>query len=157
LMEAYRRLPREKSRLRRLARLLLPSGMVLGSGTQAKGKALPQMSGKARAAALVRFLRNVEPDYRREALRFMAAMIRQRPEHFQQAMDYLVTGYHYFKFTRDTIVPECTRVLAEYPDGEPLRPTPSALPHPAPAPPDGMVQIRHQPEQALVAIAGARR
>src|SRR5450432_350371 len=126
LMEAYRRLPREKSWFRKLARLLLPSGMVLGSGTQSKAHALPQMSGKARATALVRFLRHVEPEYRREALRFMAAMIRERPEYFQQAMDYLVMGYHYYKFTRDTVVPEYQRVLAEYPDGEPARATPPA-------------------------------
>jgi hypothetical protein len=27
-------------------------------------------------------------------------------------------GYHYYKFTRDSVVPEQTRVLAEFPNGE---------------------------------------
>ncbi len=122
LLEAYRRLPREKSFFRKLARAFFPSGMVLGSGMQSKGKALPQMSGKARVATLVRFLRKVEPEYRWEALRFMAIMIRECREYFQQSLDYLVMGYHYYKFTRNTVVPEYERVLAEYPDGQPARP-----------------------------------
>jgi hypothetical protein len=102
--------------------MLFPSGMVLGSGTQAQGKALPQMSGRARVTALIRFLREVEPEYRREALRFMGAMMRECPEYFQQSLDYLVMGYHYYKFTRDTVVPEYRRVLAQYPDGPLGRP-----------------------------------
>ena len=146
LLEAYRRLPREKSWSRKLARLLFPSGMVLGSGTRSQGKALPQMSGKARAAALVRFLRHVEPDYRREALRFMGIMIRECPEYFQQSLDYLVMGYHYYKFTRDTVVPEYKRVLAEYPDGQPARPLPRASIHPRPAP------ARRTKQEALVEL-----
>jgi radical SAM superfamily enzyme YgiQ (UPF0313 family) len=142
LMEAYRRLPKEKSFFRKVTRFLFPSGMVLGSGAQSKGKTLPQMSGKARVSALMRFLRNVEPDYRREALRFMAIMIRECPEYFQQSLDYLVMGYHYYKFTRDTVLPEYKRVLEEYPDGQ------TAMPARAPAPPAGIVQIQLGPDPA---------
>jgi radical SAM superfamily enzyme YgiQ (UPF0313 family) len=149
LVEAYRRLPRENNLLRKWTRLLFPSGIVLGSGRQSKGKALPQMSGKARVAALLRFLRNVEPNYRREALRFMGIMIRERPEYLQQSLDYLVIGYHYYKFTRDTVVPEYKRVLLDYPDGQASRPMPpSAPPLPAPATTAGMVQIKLEPERS---------
>lgn len=78
LLEAYRRLPREKTLARKLRRLLFPSGMVRG-GRAAAGqtKMLPQFTGKARLAALLQFLRSVEPvepvepGFRREALRFV--------------------------------------------------------------------------------------
>ena len=119
LLEAYRRLPQETATLRRLTRLLFPAGMVLGSGTQRKGKALPQMSGRARLASLARFLRGVEPGFRREALRFLSIMVRERPEYLQQSLDYLVMGYHYFRFTRETLIPESQRVLENFSDGQP--------------------------------------
>jgi len=112
LLNAYRRLPREQSLVRRL-RLFFPSGIVLSSGIPARGETLPQLSGKARAAALVRFLRNVEPAYRREALRFIRAMLTECPEYLQQALDYLVMGYHHYRFTKNTVIPEYERILAE--------------------------------------------
>jgi hypothetical protein len=119
LTEAYRRLPKEVNLVRKLRRLLLPSGMVVGSGgAQARGKALPQMSGKARLKALVHFLRSVDPEYRREALRFMGKILRECPEYLQQSLDYLVMGYHYYRFTRDTVVPEYERVLANIPEDQ---------------------------------------
>jgi radical SAM superfamily enzyme YgiQ (UPF0313 family) len=144
LFEAYRRLPKEVSLVRKLHRLLFPSGMMVGSGgAQASGKALPQMSGKARLAALVNFLRSVDGPYRREALRFMGKILRECPEYFQQSLDYLVMGYHYYRFTRDTVVPEYERVLANIPHdqipgrAEPKQAQPSlALPRSG-----GMVQI----------------
>jgi UDP-2,3-diacylglucosamine pyrophosphatase LpxH len=114
LLEAYRRLPRERTAIGRFKKFLFPSGMVLGSGARSSVKALPQMSGKARVGALLRFLRSVEKEYRREALRFMGKMIRERPEHFQQSLDYLIMGYHYHRFTRDTVAPEYEQVLRKY-------------------------------------------
>ena len=115
LLAAYRRLPREKNLLRRMARILVPGGLAIG---QAKGKALPEMGARARLAALVRFLRGVDANYRREALRFIRTMSWEAPEYLQQSLDYVVMGYHYYKFTHDTVVPEYRRVLAEYPDGQ---------------------------------------
>jgi hypothetical protein len=117
LFEAYRRLPKEVNLGRKLRRLLFPSGMVVGSGSaQVSGKALPQMSGKARATALVNFLRSVDREYRREALRFMRKMLLEFPEYFQQSLDYLVMGYHYYRFTRETVIPEYEHVLANIPE-----------------------------------------
>jgi radical SAM superfamily enzyme YgiQ (UPF0313 family) len=114
LMEAYRRLPKEKGIFRKLQRLLFPTEMVWGSGTEGRGKALPQMSAERRLVTLLRFLARVESRYRWEALRFMAIMLWECPEYFQQALDYLVCGYHYYIFTRDSVVPEYERVLANY-------------------------------------------
>ena len=113
LLEAYRRLPRETSLLRKLRKLVFPSGMIVGNGAPSGAKALPQMTGKARMVALVRFLRQIEPTYRREAFRFMRKMLAQCPEHFQQSLDYLITGYHYYRFTWETALPEYERVLRE--------------------------------------------
>jgi radical SAM superfamily enzyme YgiQ (UPF0313 family) len=135
LFEAYRRLPKEVKVGRKLRRLLFPSGMVVGSGSaQASGKALPQMSGKARLAALVNFLRSVDREYRGEALRFMRKMLWEFPEYFQQSLDYLVMGYHYYRFTRDTVVPEYEQVLANLPLDQMPR-------HAEPRQATGMVQI----------------
>jgi hypothetical protein len=86
--------------------------MVLASGTKQGGKVLPQLTAKARGKALIGFLRSVEPGFRREALRFIRTMLKERPEHLQPALDYLVTAYHYYLFTRDSVVPEYERVLA---------------------------------------------
>jgi hypothetical protein len=109
--------------------------MVVGSGSaQASGKALPQMSGKARLAALVNFLRSVDREYRGEALRFMRKMLWEFPEYFQQSLDYLVMGYHYYRFTRDTVVPEYEQVLANLPLDQMPR-------HAEPRQATGMVQI----------------
>ena len=111
LLEAYRRLPRETGLPQRIKRLLFPSGMVLGSGMDVGAKALPHMSGKARFVTLIRFLSAVEAPFRREALRFITAMLRERPEYLQQSLDYLVAGYHYCSFTKYTAVPELDRLL----------------------------------------------
>jgi radical SAM superfamily enzyme YgiQ (UPF0313 family) len=143
LIEAYRRLPKEVNLVRKLRRLLLPSGMVVGSGgTQARGKPLPQMSGKARLTALVHFLRSVDREYRREALRFMGRILRECPEYLQQSLDYLVMGYHYYRFTRDTVVPEFERVLANIPADRKPRRAEAAKPQSSPAPAaSGLVEI----------------
>ncbi len=117
LLAAYRRLPKERNRFARLRRLLFPSGIVLGSGTQTSGRVLPQMSAKARLRSLIGFLRRVEPGYRREAWRFLAAMFRHCPEYIQQSLDYLVMGYHYHRFTRENVLPEFDRVLASAANG----------------------------------------
>ncbi|MFL6446904.1 MAG: DUF4070 domain-containing protein [Bryobacteraceae bacterium] len=123
LLEAYRRMPGESRALRRLNRLLFPSGMLLGSGTQSGVKVLPQLSNKARLIALLTMLRAVEPAFRREALRFIRRMLWWRPEYLQQSLDYLVSGYHYFRFTRDSILPEYKDILLKLPaiefDSEP--------------------------------------
>ena len=111
LLEAYRRLPRKAGLPQRIKRLLFPSGMVLGSGMEGAPKALPQMSGKARLATLIRFLRGVEAPFRREAFRFITAMLRERPEYLQQSLDYLVAGYHYYSYTKHTALPELDRLL----------------------------------------------
>ena len=120
LLEAYRRLPKERSLAHKLRKLLFPGGMVLGTGVRGTPKVIPKLSDKARAMALVRFLRRVDPLYRREALRFMAAMVRHCPEYFQQSLDYLVTGYHYYRFTRDTAVPDFERALGDYAEAPPV-------------------------------------
>jgi len=73
-------------------------------------------------------LRSVDREYRREALRFMGKIVRECPEYFQQSLDYLVMGYHYYRFTRDTVVPEYERVLANIPEDQlPRRTEPSRL------------------------------
>ncbi|MBZ5617423.1 MAG: B12-binding domain-containing radical SAM protein [Acidobacteriia bacterium] len=127
LLEAYRRLPKEKTLVRKLRRFLFPGGMVRGSKATGQARMLAQFTGKARLAALVQFLRSVEPGFRREALRFVRKIVLESPEHFQQSLDYLLTGYHYYLFTRDTVVPEYERVLADasaYPGLEPAETTP---------------------------------
>jgi len=142
LLEAYRRLPKEKSLWRKLKRLLFPSGMVVGTGSaEVQGKPLPQMSEKARLRALVNLLRSVDPDYRREALRFMRLMISRCPEYFQQSLDYLVMGYHYYRFTKDTVVPEYERVLANIPNDQLPRFAGAVVAHSSRALPGEMVQI----------------
>lgn len=115
LFEAYRRMPPEESLFRKVKRLLFPSGMVLGSGTQKGVKVLPQLSHKARLKALVQFMRGVDTAFRREAFRFMRRMLRRRPEYLQQSLDYLVCGYHYYRFTRDSVLPEYHGILAKLP------------------------------------------
>jgi radical SAM superfamily enzyme YgiQ (UPF0313 family) len=115
LLEAYRRMPGETRPLRKISRLLFPSGMLLGSGTQRGVKVLPQLSNTARLVALLRMLRAVEPSFRREALRFIRKMFQSRPEYLQQSLDYLVSGYHYFRFTRDSIQPEYKEMLLNLP------------------------------------------
>ena len=97
LLEAYRRLPRKSHRLRRL---LSPGGILLGS---------------VRLALLIRMLFIVEPEYRREAFRFLWSMLRESPEYLQQSLDYLVMAYHYFRFTRDKVLPELEAVAANPP------------------------------------------
>jgi hypothetical protein len=143
LLEAYRRLPKEANLFRKLHRLLFPSGMVVGSGgAQVRGKALPQMSSKARLAALVHFLRSVDQEYRREALRFMGRILRECPEYLQQSLDYLVMGYHYYRFTRDTVVPEYEQVLANIPENQmPRHAEPTTRRTSLAAPASDMVQI----------------
>ncbi len=116
LLEAYRRMPIENRFVRRMKRLLLPNGgMLLGSGTHKSIKVLPQLSNKARFLALFSMLRTVEPAFRREALRFLRKMLASRPEYLQQSLDYLVPGYHYFRFTRDSIRPEYKDILLKLP------------------------------------------
>jgi hypothetical protein len=116
LLQAYQRMPVESRLVRRIRRLLLPNGgMLLGSGTHKGVKVLPQLSNKARFIALLRMLRTVEPDFRREALRFLRKMLGSRPEYLQQSLDYLVPGYHYFRFTRDSIRPEYKEILLKLP------------------------------------------
>ncbi len=94
LLEAYRRLPRKPDWLRRL---VSPSSIVLGS---------------VRLLFLVRMLFMVEREYRREAFRFLRTMLRESPEYLQQSLDYLVMAYHYYRFTRDTVLPELESVAA---------------------------------------------
>jgi len=53
--------------------------------------------------------------FRREALRFIGKMLRSRPEYLQQSLDYLVPGYHYFRFTRDSVLPEYADILSRLP------------------------------------------
>jgi radical SAM superfamily enzyme YgiQ (UPF0313 family) len=115
LLDAYERMPRESTLLGRLKRLFLPGGMLLGSGTQNAVRPLPQLTNRARLSALVSMLVGVEPAFRREAFRFMRKMFRSRPEYLQQSLDYLVPGYHYFRFTRDSILPEYTELLSKLP------------------------------------------
>jgi radical SAM superfamily enzyme YgiQ (UPF0313 family) len=98
LREAYMRMPRRRRRPVR--------------GATARGESLPQFRGRARLLTLVRFLRRVEPGYRREALRFIGGMLVSRAAYLQEALDYVVVGYHYYRFTRDSAVPEYVRVLA---------------------------------------------
>ena len=142
LLEAYRRLPREKTLVRKLRRLLFPSGMVLG-GRAAAGqtKMLPQFTGKAKLAALLKFLRSVEPGFRREALRFVRKIALESPEYFQQSLDYLLTGYHYYIFTRDTVLPEYERVLADTSANYGLEPAETNAPDLAWTSTVGIVQI----------------
>jgi hypothetical protein len=109
-------MPIENRLVRRMKRLLLPNGgMLLGSGTHKSIKVLPQLSNKARFLALFSMLRTVEPAFRREALRFLRKMLASRPEYLQQSLDYLVPGYHYFRFTRDSIRPEYKDILLKLP------------------------------------------
>ena len=99
LLEAYRRLPRKSHRLHRL----LSSGGILLGGVK--------------LLFLVRMLCLVEAEYRREAFRFLRRMLRESPEYLQQSFDYLVMAYHYYRFTRDTVLPELESVA----DSERLR------------------------------------
>jgi len=115
LLDAYRRMPRQRGFLKRAKRVLSPSRMLLGGGTQSSVKALPQLTNRARFVALLRMLRAVEPVFRREALRFIGKMLRSRPEYLQQSLDYLVPGYHYFRFTRDSVLPEYADILSRLP------------------------------------------
>jgi len=60
----------------------------------------------------------------------------------QQSLDYLVMGYHYYRFTRDTVVPEYDRVLANIPEDQKPRRAETAKPKPELAPPaSGLVEI----------------
>lgn len=112
LLEAYNRLPKEKTISAKLRKLLFPPGMVLGDRPSGAVEMLPEFTGKARMSALLKFLRSVEPGFRREAYRFMRKIAWDCPEYFQQSLDYLLTAYHYYIFTRDTVLPEYDRVLA---------------------------------------------
>jgi hypothetical protein len=89
--------------------------MLLGNGKQSRVKALPQLTNKARFIALLKMLRGVEPVFRREALRFIGKMLRSRPEYLQQSLDYLVPGYHYYRFTRESVLPEYAEILSRLP------------------------------------------
>ena len=107
--------------------------MVLGSGMDAAAEALPEMSARARLSTLVRFLSRVDAPFRREALRFTFRMLRERPEYLQQSLDYLVAGYHYYSFTKQTALPELDHLLEAIADRpefrEAYRPAKHQQPH----------------------------
>ena len=84
---------------------------MLGSGMEGAAKALPQMSVRARLSTVIQFLSRVDAPFRREALRFIVTMMRERPEYLQQSLDYLVAGYHYYSFTKKTALPELDHLL----------------------------------------------
>ncbi len=106
-LEQFSRLPRPKSwraRLRNL-RFLGPylSGL-LGSGRSRPDR--PRRNLAAEAAALTRFFFNLPPAYRRQAFRFLMAVMKRCPERLPGAMLFVFTGSHFHQYTYAYMIPK---------------------------------------------------
>ena len=111
-LEQFSRLPRPESYKARLRNLRFLGPYILGLFRPRREKAKEaRRSFSAKVSALASFFANLPPAYRHQALKFLIALMKSRPERLPGAMLYIFTGAHFYQYTYDHVIPKTNSII----------------------------------------------